>query len=137
MPIVWRGTLAMRRYPRLLRLLIRLAYTRLILLVDAVRFLVRSKNSKSPFQQRLLPSTWKGWGQIADSGRHPLGVMAFSPRDGRVNPQRFQPLPVRSRVLERVIDRKPLGRCRRQESIVCRHEHRYGQLLTRDGLADS
>jgi putative transposase len=39
-PIVWRGTLAMRRFPRLLRLLIRLACTLLILLVDAVRFLL-------------------------------------------------------------------------------------------------
>jgi hypothetical protein len=63
--------------------------------------------------------------------------MACSPWDGRVKPQRFQPLPVRSQVLKRVIDRKPLDRCRRQKRIICRHEHRSRQLLTREGLADS
>jgi putative transposase len=40
LPIVWRGILAMRRFPRLLRLFIRLACTLLRLLVDAVRFLL-------------------------------------------------------------------------------------------------
>jgi hypothetical protein len=33
---------------------------------------------------------------------------------------------VRLQVLERVVDRKSLGRCRRQERVVCRNEHGYG-----------
>jgi hypothetical protein len=40
LPILWRDALVMKRFTRLLRLLIRLACTLLILLVDAVRFLL-------------------------------------------------------------------------------------------------
>ena len=42
-------------------------------------FRVRSKNSTSLFQQRLLPNTWQGWGQIA------LDILRRHARDERVD----------------------------------------------------